>query len=100
MSRRDGKFPTSKSWGFPDSSATCAIQVPAIDWVAVLMVSWATWLDWAIAPVLSEDGTMLEMTENDQATHGKDAVYIRGTNGSPAARLGEGSAISLSPDGR
>src|SRR5262249_53492284 len=28
------------------------------------------------------------------------AAYIRGTDGSPAVRLGEGAAIALSPDGK
>ena len=59
-----------------------------------------TWLDWAMAPILSPDGRTLVMNENDVATQGTDAVYLRGTDGSPAARLGSGLALSLSPDGQ
>jgi Tol biopolymer transport system component len=59
-----------------------------------------TLLNWATQPVLSADGRTLLMTENDEATHGKGMVYLRGTDGSPATRLGEGVAVSLSPDTR
>jgi len=58
-----------------------------------------TWLNWAIYPVLSADGKTLLMTENDEATQGKDMIYLRGTDGSPAIRLGENVGVSMSPDG-
>lgn len=59
-----------------------------------------TWLTWAVIPVLSADGKTLLMTENDEATGGKNMIYLRGTDGSPAIRLGDNFAVSLSPDGR
>jgi Tol biopolymer transport system component len=59
-----------------------------------------TWLNWAIYPVLSADGKTLLMTENDEATQGKDMIYLRGTDGSPAIRLGENVGVSMSPDGQ
>jgi eukaryotic-like serine/threonine-protein kinase len=49
---------------------------------------------------LSADGKKLLFWEGGQAA-GKDyAVYIRGTDGSPAVSLGDGEALALSPDGK
>ena len=59
-----------------------------------------TWHDWAIQPILSSSGRTLIMTENDEATGGKNITYLRNTDGSPAVSLGEGQAVSLSPDGQ
>jgi eukaryotic-like serine/threonine-protein kinase len=53
-----------------------------------------SWLDGSEASDLSADGKRLLINE---WTRG--AVYLRGTDGSPAVRLGEGSAQALSPDG-
>jgi WD40 repeat protein len=54
-----------------------------------------SWLDGSEASDLSSDGKRLLINE---WTRG--AVYLRGTDGSPAVRLGEGSAQALSPDGK
>jgi eukaryotic-like serine/threonine-protein kinase len=60
-----------------------------------------TWLDWAIVPRLSQDGQRLLMTEGGYGARGKSLIYLRGTDGSPAVRLGaELTGHSLSPDGK
>jgi Tol biopolymer transport system component len=59
-----------------------------------------TWLDFSIAADLSADGKTLLFTEQGVAGGPQYAVYIRGTDGSPAVRLGKGAARALSPDGK
>ena len=49
---------------------------------------------------LSSDNRTLLFTDRGDAAGTITAVYIRGTDGSPAVRLGEGVAKALSPDGR
>lgn len=56
-----------------------------------------SWLDCGIRPQLSPDGRTLLYVDQSQAEH--LAVYMRGTDGSPGVRLGEGSSLDLSPDG-
>ena len=59
-----------------------------------------SWLDTSLAADLSADGTTLLFTEGGEASVGASTVYLRKTDGSAAVRLGEGSAMALSPDGR
>jgi eukaryotic-like serine/threonine-protein kinase len=59
-----------------------------------------SWLESAIAPILSRDGRMLLLTDQNAAAGGNYAACLRKTDGSPVVRLGEGSAQDLSPDGR
>ncbi len=59
-----------------------------------------SWLSWATHPFLSKDGKTLIMTENGEGTRGRDVIFIRGTDGSPAVRLGDWLGLSLSPDGK
>ena len=59
-----------------------------------------SWLESAIAPVLSRDGRMLLLTDQNAAAGANYAACIRKTDGSPVVRLGEGSAQELSPDAR
>lgn len=49
---------------------------------------------------LSDDGRTLLFTALGAVGGSGGAVYIRGTDGSPAKRLGDGRAIALSPDGK
>jgi Tol biopolymer transport system component len=57
-----------------------------------------TWLDLSWSPWLSSDGQRVLFTDGHVgANYG---VVWRTTDGSPITRLGEGNAISLSPDGR
>jgi len=65
-----------------------------------------SWLDYSYPDDLSADGKTLVFDEEGigggvQYGVGQDltyAVYIRDTDGSPAVRLGEGGATSISPD--
>jgi Tol biopolymer transport system component len=59
-----------------------------------------TWLDFSWLFDISRDGRTILF--NEQAVGGGPgyAVYLRGTDRSPAVRLGKGVAQSLSPDGR
>ncbi|HEY3123942.1 MAG TPA: hypothetical protein VGK70_07730, partial [Thermoanaerobaculia bacterium] len=59
-----------------------------------------SWLDWSLARSLSPDGRTILIGESGEGGGAGYSVYVRGTDGSPAIRLGEGTAESLSPDGR
>jgi len=65
-----------------------------------------SWLDYSYPADLSVDGKVLLFDEEGEAggtwKSGKFfyTVYIRGTDGSPPVRLGDGAAAALSPDGR
>src|SRR5206468_1578616 len=67
-----------------------------------------SWLDYSYPADLSADGKTLLFDEEggggslDYSKSGglSYAVYIRKTDGSPAVLLGEGGAVSLSPDGK
>jgi eukaryotic-like serine/threonine-protein kinase len=59
-----------------------------------------SWLDWSVPGSLSADGQQILFNEAGEGGGPKYAVYLRGTDGSPAVRLGEGSGLSLSPDGK
>ena len=58
------------------------------------------WLDFPVPADISSDGQTLLFDE--QATGGGPlySVFLRGMDGSPAVRLGEGTARALSPDGK
>ncbi len=58
-----------------------------------------SWLDWSHPEALSEDGRTLLFDEQNINVAGNYAIYLRGTDGSPAVRLGEGQSLALSPDG-
>lgn len=59
-----------------------------------------SWLDTSWVADLSHDGRLLLFTEAGQGGGAASAAYLRGTDGSPAVRLGPGRAIALSPDTR
>ena len=59
-----------------------------------------SWLDASWAADLSLDGRLLLFTETGQGGGPESAAYLRGTDGSPAVRLGAGRALALSPDAR
>ena len=58
-----------------------------------------TWLDWSLPATISRDGKMVLFSESGEGGGAGYSVYIRKTDGSPAVRLGEGSAQDLSADG-
>jgi hypothetical protein len=59
-----------------------------------------SWLDASFAEDLSLDGRLLLFTEFGQGGGPNSAAYLRGTDGSPAVRLGPGRALALSPDAK
>jgi Tol biopolymer transport system component/predicted Ser/Thr protein kinase len=59
-----------------------------------------SWLDWSVPGSLAADGKAILFFESGEGGGPKYAVYLRNTDGSPAIRLGEGSGLSLSPDGQ
>jgi hypothetical protein len=59
-----------------------------------------TWLDWSMVRSISGDGRTLLLEESGVGGGELHAVYLRGTDGSPAIRLGDGTAFDLSSDGR
>jgi Tol biopolymer transport system component len=59
-----------------------------------------SWFDWSLLADLSEDGRTSLFSESGEGGGAGYSVFIRGTDGSPAVRLGEGEAFSLSPDGK
>jgi Tol biopolymer transport system component/predicted Ser/Thr protein kinase len=59
-----------------------------------------TWLDWSYPVSISADGKNLLFVEQGEAGGASYAVYMRKTDGSPAVRLGDGSPVALSPDGK
>jgi eukaryotic-like serine/threonine-protein kinase len=57
-----------------------------------------SWLDWSAPKDLSLDGKQLLFTESGEAGGENYSAYLRGTDGSPAIRLGDGISFALSPD--
>jgi eukaryotic-like serine/threonine-protein kinase len=59
-----------------------------------------TWLDSPIPAAISSDGKSVLFRESGEGGGKTASVYLRGLDGSPAIRLGDGLALALSPDGR
>jgi hypothetical protein len=59
-----------------------------------------SWLDATDLADLSPDGSRALLHEGGVGGGPKGSVYLRGTDASPAVRLGDGMALALSPDGR
>jgi len=59
-----------------------------------------SWHDWTIPRDMSDDGHLISFDESGEAGGDTGALYVRDSNGSPAVRLGDGLAPTLSPDGR
>ncbi len=59
-----------------------------------------SWLDWSTPEAISSDGKVLLFVESGEGGGNTYAVYLRKTDGSPAVRIGEGSAFDLSADGK
>src|SRR5216683_3042052 len=58
-----------------------------------------SWLDWSLFADLSPDGKTALFSEAGEGGGPKYSVYLRKLDGSPAVRLGDGTASALSPDG-
>jgi Tol biopolymer transport system component len=59
-----------------------------------------SWLGSSGSPNLSPDGKQILFTENSASTNSNYSLLLGGTDGSPVARLGEGAALGISPDGQ
>lgn len=59
-----------------------------------------SWLNDSLLRDVSADGKMVLFNEAGPAGGDEDSVYVRGTDGSAATRVGQGRALALSPDGR
>jgi Tol biopolymer transport system component len=58
-----------------------------------------SWHDWSVPRDLSDDGKLVSFDETGEAGGETGGLYVRGTDGSPAVRLGDGRTPTLSPDG-
>jgi hypothetical protein len=59
-----------------------------------------SWLDFSVVWDISSDGKMIAFSESGEGGGPNYSVFIRGTDGSPAIRLGDGTAQGISPDGK
>ena len=59
-----------------------------------------SWHDWSVPRDISDDGKLVAFDETGEAGGETGGLYVRGTDGSPAVRLGDGRNPSLSPDGK
>jgi dipeptidyl aminopeptidase/acylaminoacyl peptidase len=59
-----------------------------------------SWLDWSRPVGLSLDGKSVLFYVSGEGGGPGYSVYVRGTDGSPAVRLGEGQGMTMSPDGK
>jgi Tol biopolymer transport system component len=59
-----------------------------------------TWFDWTLPTDLTPDGKLMAFTEAGEGGGPGYSAFIRRTDGSPAVRLGDGSSMSISPDGQ
>jgi Tol biopolymer transport system component len=59
-----------------------------------------SWFDSSLPAALSADGKLLLFAEVGEAGGANYGVYLRGTDGSPAIKLGDGNPQALSPDGK
>ncbi len=57
-------------------------------------------LEWSNFPRLFEDGKSIAFSEQGEAGGPGYSVYLRKLDGSAAVRLGEGNAVTASPDGK
>jgi eukaryotic-like serine/threonine-protein kinase len=81
--------------------ATIDVERLAMEWSGkekqVLDLSW---FDWSIAKDISSDGQWVLFEEGAEPAGLNNAVAIRKVDGSPPIRLGDGTADTLSPDGK
>jgi len=56
------------------------------------------WFDWQSDRAISSDGKLFLFDESGEGGGVKGSVYLRGTDGSPALRLGDGVGLALTPD--
>ena len=58
-----------------------------------------SWLDYSLVTDIRSDGSKILITESGEGGGPSYSAYLRGFDGSPAVRLGDGSTEAFSPDG-
>jgi Tol biopolymer transport system component len=58
-----------------------------------------SWYDWSLMRAITADGSTVLFDESGEGGGQHRLVCIRGTDGSPAIAIGEGSAQDITPDG-
>jgi serine/threonine protein kinase/Tol biopolymer transport system component len=58
-----------------------------------------SWLDWSLLRDFSDDGRAVLFQESGEGGGREYGIYLRSTDGAPAVRLGDGTAMALSADG-
>ncbi|MGE5176114.1 MAG: protein kinase domain-containing protein [Hyphomicrobiales bacterium] len=59
-----------------------------------------SWFDWSLLRSMSADGNTILFDESGEGGGQKRLIYLRGLDGSPAIQIGEGKAVSVTPDGQ
>ena len=59
-----------------------------------------SWHDWTVPRDLNAGGTLVSFDETGEAGGETGGIFVRGTDGSPAVRLGDGRNPTLSKDGK
>ena len=59
-----------------------------------------SWLDYSLAEAISPDGRSVLFVEGGEGGGPGYSAFLRKTDGSPAVRLGDGTPLSFSPDGK
>jgi serine/threonine protein kinase/dipeptidyl aminopeptidase/acylaminoacyl peptidase len=81
--------------------ATIDVERLAMEWSGKeKQVRDLSWFDWSIAKDISSDGQSVLFEEGAEPAGQNNAVAIRKVDGSPPIRLGDGTADTLSPDGK
>ncbi len=88
---RDGRVLISHDTGQVGIVARGAAEAKEVD---------LSWLDWSLMADISADGRFVLFSETGEGGGKGYSVYVRALDGSPAVRLGEGSAQSISTDGK
>ena len=58
------------------------------------------WLGWGISGDISRDGKKVLFEEEGDGAGPNYTVFLRDTDGSPPVRIGEGTGLAISPDGK
>ena len=58
------------------------------------------WFDWTLLNDLSDDGRLVLFSETGEGGGAGYSAFVRGLDGSPAVRIGEGVGFDFSPDGK
>ena len=59
-----------------------------------------SWFDWSLLRDLNRDGSLVLFGESGEGAGTSPVICVRGTDGSPASRIGEGLGTQFSPDER